>query len=172
LPYTFAYLCLEDIAMKTNFISLLFSCLLLIACNSEPTVFIYTFTVESTDAYKLTLTVDHTKKYTILEDYIFFEHKPSNYKSPKLYEGDMNNEEFSKFKQLLGQSKLFKLQDSYGINENSKKSTKDILYHINYLADEKEKSIFIKLDDSQQFPLPFTQLIEYTDTLINKYKEP
>ena len=127
--------------------------------------------MESSDRYKLILTIDYTKNYTIHEEYLFFEHKPSNYKNPRIYEGTINDEESARLKQLLVQSNLFKMNDSYGFKEDTDKTINNVIYNINYMADGKEKLISIRLDDSLEFPLPFTQLIEYTDTLINKYKE-
>lgn len=118
----------------------------------------------------MTLTVGETKCYNIQEQYIYFKHKSNNYKSPKLHEGVINDEEYAELKRLLAQSKLFKMEDSYGFDQGTDLTSDDVVYNISYLVDKKEKLISIKLNDSDQFALPFTQLIEYTDKLINKYK--
>jgi len=157
--------------MKINSIFIFFICLLFFGCNPEPATFIYTFTVESPEAYKLTLTINHDKQYTIQEQYIYFKHKSGNYKTPKQKEGLITDEEFTEIKQILAKSNLFKMEDSYSFDQEAELTSNDVIYNITYLADKKEKHISIKVNDSEQFPLPFIRLIEYTDKLINKYKE-
>lgn len=156
--------------MKINGLLLLFACILLVGCHSEPKEFTYTFTMESADAYKLSLTIDQNKRYTLQEQYIFFDRR-ANQANPKLKEGSLSEEEFSEFKKQLSESKLFNMQDSYGFDKEEDQAIHDVLYHIIYKADGKEKFISIQLDDSNQFPLAFVKLIEWTNSFISQYKE-
>ena len=138
-------------------------------CNSEPKEFSYTFTMESVDAYKISLTIDHNKQYTIEEQQMFFYNR-SNSNNSKIKTGVINDEEFNEFKLLLSSCNLYKMKDSYGFEDEKDQALHDVLYYIIYKADNKEKFITVRLDKSTKFPASFIQLIDFTNNFMNKNK--
>ena len=154
--------------MKIN-LWLFFACVLLTGCRSEPKEFSYTFIMESIDAYKLTLTIDHRRQFTIEEQNFFFDRHANHY-NPVRKEGNMNKTDFKEFKKLLTNSNLFEMLDDYGFDVEEDQALHDIIYQIHYKTDGQDKFISIRLDDSTQFPGAFIKLIEYTNSFINKNK--
>lgn len=152
---------------------LLICCILplIMGCNPEPKNFSLTFTMESVDAYKLVFTTDQSGHYTIQEQYILFERRSNSNKRPEVKEGIMNEADIETLKKLIAQSKLFKMKEAYGFDKEEDQALNDVIYHIHYSADGKEKYISLRLDDSNQFPLPFAQLIEFLNLFINEHKK-
>lgn len=156
--------------MKASFVALLSFLLFLSGCKQTPEEFSYTFVMESAGAYKLTLTITSNKRYTIQEQYIYFEQNDKNYKSPDRKEGIMSDKELAGFGKRLKQSRLFEMKDSYGFNEEGNRPLDDVFYHIIYRTGEKEKSISVKWNNSIRYPVPFVRLIKYTNKFISKNK--
>ena len=148
---------------------LFFITTLLTGCSSEPKEFSYTFTMESVDAYKISLTIDHNKQYTIEEQQVFFDRRSNSY-NPIIKKGVLNEDDFIKFNKLLSSCNLYKMKDSYGFEDEKDQALHDVLYYIIYKADNKEKYITIRLDKSTKFPASFTQLIDFTNNFMNKNK--
>ena len=155
--------------MIKKYLLLFFITALLNGCSPEPKEFSYTFTMESVDAYKISLTIDHNKQYTIEEQQVLFDRRSNSY-NPKIKKGTINEEEFKQFIKLLTKSNLYNMKDSYGFEDEEDQALHDVLYYIIYKADNKEKYITIRLDKSTKFPASFTKLIEFTNQFANKNK--
>ena len=93
---------------KTTFL-LLLTLVLLIRCGgSEPKHFSYTYVLESTRTYRLSLSIDSERHYVVEKQNIRFEQY-----EPYHAEGTLTDGEYARFKSLLAKSKLFDMNEKF-----------------------------------------------------------
>ena len=152
---------------KTTFL-LLLTLVLLIRCGgSEPKHFSYTYVLESTRTYRLSLSIDSERHYVVEKQNIRFEQY-----EPYHAEGTLTDGEYARFNSLLAKSKLFDMNDSYGFEKEPDQPVADMIYQIACQADGREKFISIRHTETMTFSRHFTELLKYTNEFIsNQVKE-
>lgn len=137
----------------------------LTGCKQNINNFTFTYTLESVNNYKVKVTFNDKKDY-IIEEYTYFFDRMSGKHEPKEVSGKLSEEEFSSIKNMIENSQIFCLRDSYGFDQNS-----DILFQVNLEADGKEKFVLMREIDNKELPKDFVQLIKYINEFIGKYKK-
>lgn len=160
--------------MKRRFLLLSLSILLMgfifVTCKQEPKTFLFTYSMESVDNYKVVVSFDSGKKYKI-EEYNYFLDNQANKKEPKIKEGVLTDEEYATIKEKIFKANLFKMNDTYGFDgEDSRSDLGDIMYQIYLSGDGEEKYISIANNKELKFPAPFIELVDVVSGFLNTYK--
>jgi len=148
--------------MKNISIPLLLLVLLFTGCKSNAKDFNLTFKMESINIYKFSIEIIN-KKYSIQQENMFFDMhaKKQQINSAK---GKLSSREFDYLTQLITDSRLFEMEDTYGFDQNEN-STKDllggILYQLSYTEEGKTKYIMIHPKLSNSYPENLGRLINY-----------
>lgn len=143
-------------------------CILLIAgCknNAEIKDFTYRYSMESVGNFKVELQLNPDSTYTIIQNNYFFDRFESSSR-PIEKRGVLSQQEFQKFSELVNESNINNMNDSYGFKE-SEISDNSIIYIVELRQNDKSKFVTINANSRQNFPKAFTQLIEYTNDYIN-----
>ena len=137
------------------------------SCTSKPTMgnFTYRYSMENVNNFKIEFQLNEDSTFKITQYNFFFDNFEMA-KKPISTEGRLNNEEFSTFKELLQQSNLENMKDSYGYDEKTA-SESDILYMIELKHADKTKYVSINASGDNTFPKEFTELIAYTNAIIS-----
>jgi hypothetical protein len=141
--------------------------IIITGCTSTPTMgdFTYSYSMENVNNFKIEFQLNPDASFKITQ-YNFFFDNFEKAKKPITTEGILNNEEFSSFKELLEQSNLEDMEDSYGYDAETT-SESDIIYMIELKHDDKTKYISINASGANTFPEKFTELIAYTNAIIS-----
>ena len=136
-------------------------------CTTTPPLndFTYTYSMENVNNFKIEFQLNSDATFKISQYNFFFDNFEKS-KKPFTTEGTLESNEFSTFKQLLQQSNIHEMDDSYGFDENTA-SEADILYMIELKQDGKSKYVSINDNDANSFSEKFTELISYTTKIIS-----
>lgn len=136
-------------------------------CTTTPPLndFTYTYSMENVNNFKIEFQLNSDATFKITQYNFFFDNFEKS-KKPFTTEGTLESNEFSTFKQLLQQSNIHEMDDSYGFDENTA-SEADILYMIELKQDGKSKYVSINDNDANSFSEKFTELISYTTKIIS-----
>ncbi len=130
--------------------------------------FTFSFSVESVNNYKTELLINKDSTYKISKYNYFFDNFEGKRK-PLHIEGRLTSRQFNTIQQLLTKSRLFKMKDDYGFNEEKNSSAlTDVIWQISLHTPENQKFITIKPSRKLQFSKPFLELIDFSDDLINE----
>lgn len=143
--------------------------LTLTSCNEKQTDFLFTYSMESVDNYKIAVTVKGDKSYKI-EEYNYFMDNQANRKDPKIKEGIFAEEEFSEMRDRIFRSKLLKMDDAYGFQDGVNPDLGGIMYQIYFASGGDEKYISIAYDKDVKFPSAFVDLVSYLNDFLSKNK--
>lgn len=152
---------------RIYFIIVTLFAIIISSCTSTPTMgdFTYNYSMENVNNFKIEFQLNADASFKITQ-YNFFFDNFENTKKPISTEGSLDNDEFSTFKNLLQESNLENMEDSYGFDEISA-SEADILHMLELNQDGKSKFISINATGADPFPEKFTELIAYTNTIIS-----
>lgn len=152
---------------RIHFIIVTLLAIIISCCTSKSTMgdFTYSYSMENVNNFKIEFQLNADSTFKITQYNFFFDNFEMT-KKPISTEGSLNSEEFSTFKELLQQSNLKDMKDSYGYDEKTA-SESDILYMIELKQDEKTKYVSINASGDNTFPKEFTELIAYTNSIIS-----
>lgn len=122
------------------------------SCTSTPTMgdFTYNYSMENVNNFKIEFELNADASFKITQYNYFFDNFEKA-KKPISTEGILNNKEFSSFKELLQQSNLEDMEDSYGYDAETT-SESDIIYMIELKHADKTKYISINASGANTFP--------------------
>ena len=152
---------------KTNLLIATLFALIITSCTSTPTMndFTYTYSMENVNNFKIEFQLNSDSTFKITQLNLFFDNF-ENTKKPISTEGTLNKKEFSTLKELLQQSNINDMEDSYGFNENTDEDS-DVLYMIELKQKGESKYVSINANKANTFSEKFTELISYTTTIIS-----
>ncbi len=141
--------------------------IIITGCTSKPAMgnFTYSYSMENVNNFKIEFELNADASFKITQYNYFFDNFEKA-KKPISTEGILNNKEFSSFKELLQQSNLEDMEDSYGYDAETT-SESDIIYMIELKHADKTKYISINASGANTFPEKFTELIAYTNAIIS-----
>ena len=151
-------------------LSLLLMGLIFMGCKQEPKTFLFTYSMESVDNYKIVVSFDSEKKYKV-EEYNYFLDNQANKKDPKIKEGELTAEEYADIKDKIFKADLFKMDETYGFDgDDSRSDLGDIMYQVYLSVDGEEKYISIANNKDLKFPAPFVNLVNVVSGFLNTHK--
>ncbi|MDR2533687.1 MAG: hypothetical protein LBC81_02765 [Tannerellaceae bacterium] len=135
---------------------------LLIGCSTPPTDYTLVFTLESVSNYKLTIEIDSRRNYTLRRQNLYFD-AHSNSENVYTATGSLTSSDASTIEQLIASAHIFRLNDSYGFDEDASSNNPfdDILYQIIYTERRRTKNITARFDPNLQYPKQLTALITF-----------
>lgn len=146
--------------------------LLVCGCNVSTVSkdFTYKYSMESVCNFKVEFQLNSDSSYVITKENYFFDRFEGKH-NPVEKEGTATKSEFETFRKLIRDSKIDKMEDAYGFNEE-KNSGNSVLYMVTLTQNGKSKSVFINAGTKQPFSKKFIALIEYTNSYINAHEKP
>ncbi|MCL1932534.1 MAG: hypothetical protein FWF53_01785 [Candidatus Azobacteroides sp.] len=145
-----------------NLSILLLPILLLAGCTTNPKDFKLIFTMESINAYKLSIEISNDKSYRIRQQNLFFDAyvKKEQINSA---EGKLTDEEFSELTKRITDSRLFTMKNTYGFSnkDDSKDPLESLIYQIDYTEGSKSKFILIHPNPDDAYPGNLSKLINF-----------
>lgn len=123
----------------------------------------YRFSMENSGNYKVDFQMNPDSTFQIEQQNYFFDRQAGT-NTPHSKQGVLSAEEFSRLNQLVIESDIFGLDDSYGFDENSDNS---IIYTVELHQGEKVKYVTINADTDHRFSNKFSELIAFTTKLMN-----
>lgn len=143
----------------------------ILGCNHNNNIseFTYKFSMESTGNFKVEFLINPDSSFTINQTNLFFDKFDGTYR-PVNVNGKLTEVEFNKLRDLIEESRIDKMNDSYGFTDNDN-GDKTVIYNIELKDDKIHKFVTINLNTEQQFSNKFIELIEYTNSILdNKIK--
>lgn len=123
----------------------------------------YRFSMENVGNFKVDFQMNPDSTFQIEQQNYFFDRQAGT-NTPHSRQGVLSAEEFSRLNQLVIDSDIYGLDDSYGFDENSDNS---IFYTIELHQGEKNKYVTINAGTDHRFSDEFSELIEFTTKLMN-----
>jgi len=147
---------------------LFFMTLLFVGCQTEPRDFTLSFTIESINTYKISMTINPDKSYHIQQQNMFLDAYAGK-EQINTSQGTLTDEAYTELKELITASRLFKMKDSYGFDKKSDDSDalSEIIYQIGYTENRKTKNITMRHGAKDNYPQPFLQMIRLLTSLCN-----
>lgn len=138
----------------------------LVSCSDKSDIspFTYKYSMESIESFKVEFQLNPDSTFKISEFNYFFDNYEGK-KKPKYVEGKLNKNDFEKVKQLVKNSEIDKMRDSYGFEDPDKE--RNIIYMIEIVQDGNTKYVSINANSDNKFDKDFNQLIEFTGNLIS-----
>ena len=100
--------------------------------------------MESPGNYKIQVSFDDQKNYKV-ERYNYFMDNFARKRDPKILEGTLTDGEFEQVRAVLGEARIFDMNDSYGFEkEVSSKDMGEVLTQVYLKSEGKEKYISIR----------------------------
>lgn len=143
--------------------------ILFAGCKRSLKEFSFSYSMESVDNYKTIVSFDSNKTYKI-EKYNYYMDRHAGKPKPIIIEGGLTEEEYKTIKKLLVKCNLFKLNDSYGFDQEINEDLGDIMYQIHFQTPKKSKFISIRNVDNNKFPPSFINLLGYINTFLSEHK--
>jgi hypothetical protein len=138
-------------------------------CRNNLKDFSFGYNMESVDHYKAAVSFDSDKTYKIeIHNYSMDNH--TGKQTPVIKEGTLTEEEYQTLKALLANCNFFKMKDSYGFDKEADEFISDIMYQVYFQTPGKGKFISIRTISEHTFPLPFIELLNYTNTFLSEHK--
>lgn len=160
----------ESIMRKILLYSCVFAlvCLSFLSCKDSFQTFEYTFSIESVSNYKMTFSFDHQKNYkTEVQNY--FMDRRAHTSSPKIREGRLTDEQYTRLCDLVKESDLLDMKDMYGFDDA--RDEDGLLTQIVLTVDGETKYISIRNLSRQKFGKPFQELMKESVDFINQKGE-
>jgi hypothetical protein len=140
------------------------------SCNDTNVPFAITFSMESINNYKATVSIDSAGNYTISRQNYFFDSQSgtNNYASKK---GQLNAEEYTELKRVVAGSDLTSMKDSYGFEAEPAQDDPyaTLLYQIQYTEAGRTKNITIRPGQKQKYDKDFVRLLSLLTGYISSY---
>lgn len=152
------------------FTLVLVATLLLSSCQSELKEFSLSYSFESVDNYKVMITIDSDKKYKI-EKFNYFMDNHENTQRPFVIEGSLTDEEYITIKTAIQDSRIFKMEDSYGFVTNADNGMGNIIYQLTLDADGKQKFVTFRDNTDVLIPDSLLKLTQHLNTFIKTYEQ-
>jgi hypothetical protein len=138
------------------------------ACSDKQSAdFEFTYSMESINNYKMTITLKSDSTYAY-STHNFFMDTHAGKAEPETKTGKLSNEELKELKQLLKNANLFNMKDSYGFEDESA-DFQNIIYNIQYRDGEKKKEITIRPSETNSYSTNYLKLMIYINNLIKKF---
>ncbi|MDR1203699.1 MAG: hypothetical protein LBL58_18985 [Tannerellaceae bacterium] len=142
---------------------------LLAGCRKSLKEFSFSYSIESVDNYKTIVSFNSNKTYKI-EIYNYYMDNHAGKREPVIKEGTLTEEEYKTVEMLLTKCNLFKMNDSYGFDQEADEYIGDVICQIHFQTPKKGKFISIRNIDNHTFPVSFVNLLGYTNTFLSKHK--
>ena len=164
-PLSFIHKTMKYISTLLPFLILLFS-----GCHSKPEEFTLIYTMESTGNYKISIEIDKDKNFTVRQQNIFFDNLAGK-EQINTAEGKMIDEDHAELTELIYRSRLFNMEDAYGFKQNVDLDDPfgGFIYQLTYTEGKKTKYISIRTNETDRFPEPFLQLINFLSNYMSKH---
>jgi len=140
------------------------------SCRKGVENFSFSYSMESVNNYKVSVSFQSDKTYRI-EEINFFMDNHANRRAPVIREGVMTDSEYNELAKLLSASDLFGMADSYGFEKEYDRDLGDIMYQLDFTSGGREKFISIRNSERQLFSAPFLQLLKYLSAFIGSHRE-
>lgn len=150
-------------------LALLFAGLFFGGCEKKPDTFLFNYSIESVDKYKIAVSVKSDKTYKI-EEFNYFFDNIANKKEPKTKDGLFTDADYSVMRDKILQANLFQMEDAYGFDDENDSDLGEIMCQIYFASDGKEKYISVAYDKDIKFPASFIGLINYLNEFVSKNK--
>ena len=124
--------------------------------------FTFSYSMESENNYKVSVTFD-SKKHFKIEKYNYFMDNMDQMKRPFVYDSTLSEQEYKDLHELLEKTNFAKMKDSYGFNQ--KDNGLDLIHQVKFTADGQQKFITIKSVKMKELPKSFTRVLAF----INKF---
>ena len=157
--------------MKYTLASVLFLLLLLTGCQTKPKEFItLSLSVETVGIYKFSIEINNDKTYQIRKQNIFFD-KIAKEERINTSQGYLTDEEFDHLSELITASRLFKMKDDYGFDQepNPDNLYDDLIYQLIYTEGTKTKYISIRSNSSDRYSKKFLQLLRFLSNYLSEH---
>jgi len=144
-----------------KFLSLVFFFLfLLTGCHTEPKHFTLMFTLESIGNYRISIEINDSKNYQIKQQNLYFD-VHARREQINTSQGILSDEEFAELKKLIAGSRLFKMKDAYGFDQENDDldPLNDLIYQLQYTEGRKTKNITLRPASQDKYSEQFLQLI-------------
>ena len=147
-----------------SFVILLFS-----GCHTKPKGFSLIYTMESVGNYKISIEIDKDKNFTVRQQNKFFDNLAGKERI-NTSEGLMTGAEHAELTELITQSRLFKMKDTYGFDQDVDLDDPlgGLIYQLTFSEGKKTKYISIRTNQNDKFPQPFLDLISFLNSFISK----
>jgi hypothetical protein len=142
---------------------------LLAGCGNRLKEFTFSYSMESVNHYKATVSFDSNKTYKI-EVHNYYMDNHAGKQAPVVKEGTLTEEEYKTLETLLAKCNFFKMNDSYGFDRDADEYIGDIMYQVYFQTPRKDKFISIRNISDHTFPLPFVDLLGYINTFLAEHK--
>lgn len=152
------------------FTLVLVATLLLGGCKSDLKEFSLSYSFESVDNYKVIVTIDSDKKYKI-EKFNYFMDNHEGTRRPFVAEGSLTDEEYIAIKTAIQDSRIFKMEDSYGFDKDTDNSIGNIIYQITLDTDGKQKYITFRDNTNVLLPSSLIELTQHLNTFIKTHEQ-
>jgi hypothetical protein len=143
--------------------------ILFAGCRNSLKEFSFSYSMESVDYYKTSVSFDSNKTYKI-ETHNYYMDNHAGKREPVIREGTLTEEEYKTLETLLAKCNLFKMKDSYGFDKEADKYMGDIMYQVHFQTPGESKFISIRAIGDHTFPLPFIDLLKYINTFLAGHK--
>ena len=147
---------------------LVFLSFIFAGCNTQPPQdFTLVFTMESILIYKVSIKIDKDKTYRISQQNMLFDSNPEDIN--KIFEGTMTDEEHSELSELIMQSRLFRMKNSYGFDKepDTQNPLDGLIYQLSFTQGKKTKYISIRVNAKDTYPETFLRLIGFLNDYIS-----
>lgn len=136
-------------------------------CNTKPEEFTsLSFTMETVGIYKSSIEISKDKSYQIKQQNIFFDYYAGKERI-NTSQGYLSDEEFAELSELIIRSRLFKMKDAYGFDQEADTNNpiSDVIYQLTYTEGKKIKYISIRDNPGNRYSENFLQLLRF----LNRY---
>lgn len=139
----------------------------LVGCGNSSDLqdFTYTYSMESIHHFKVEFQLNPDSTYKIGRYNYFFD-KYEGRARPLYKEGKLTWDEFDTFRELITGSRLEKMKDAYGFDQNGN-TDNSIVYILELKQGGKSKFVSVNAGANERFSTHFTRLIEFTGNFIN-----
>lgn len=125
----------------------------------------YRFSMESVGNYKVEFQLNPDTTFAITQNNYFFDKFDGKNRSMEI-DGILTDVEFDTFKGLISESRIHKMKDSYGFDDDENLDN-SIIYIIELTQEGKSKYVVINASSNQNFSTDFTELVSYTNEFLN-----
>jgi len=145
--------------------------LLLAGCHTKPKEFTaLSFSVESIGIYKFSIEISSDKSYHIRQQNILFDNFAGRERI-NASQGYLTDEEFAGLSGLVARSRLFKMKDTYGFDEetDSDNPFDEVIYQLTYTQGKKTKYISLRSNSTDLYSEYFLDLLRFLSNYISDH---
>lgn len=150
---------------KFSTFGLLLAILWLTGCKSSLKDFNLDFTMESVNNYRLSIEIRNDGSYHIQQQNVLFDIYAKK-EQINHSEGKLTDAEFNELIKLIADSRIFKMKNTYGFNEQKSYNDSDdplrgLIYRLNYTEGNKSKYLLVHPNSNDPYSKHFSKLIGF-----------